>query len=422
MSADLLAEFGLPMSSGHDDLKQAHKSSDVAPQQTRALIPDFPDASSVVSPVLKGGGEPPEYLWHTDSNGADILFDASGDHYGLHVYDSEQEGAPAGSAIHSQSLLDLEGSIDPPQSSRGSESQNHEDDWGDFSTAISHEEPKQEELGLSAGASSHEKVPDVVENAEKEEWDTFEDGDPTAVTQYTNSPPGVTSPANNQAMLQPQSQPRGLPSTEKATAVPAVGESRPTNLPPPVILLQILPKVFECVADISNTEQSVQVCNAIIRAHTVASRLIAGRTLRWKRDNILSQSAKIGPAAAGRKGGGMKLAAIDKSESIKEEREVADVIQAWDRHAHFFNSTIHRAGIQRPLMTLSENFRPRTAKADEVLTSPHACALCGLKRDERIPEADINVDDSFGEFWIQHWGHRACKDFWNGNQALVPQR
>jgi hypothetical protein len=417
MSADLLAEFGQPMSSDHEDLKQAHKYSDVAPQQTRALIPD---ASSVVAPVLKGGGEPPEYLWRTDSNGADVLFDASGDHYGLHVYDSEQKGASAGSAMHSQSLLDLEGSIDPPQSSRGSESQNHEDDWGDFSIAISREEPKQEDLGLSAGASSHEKVPAVAENAEKEGWDTFEDGEPTAVTQYTNSPLSVTSPA--QTVLQSQSQPRGLPSTEKATAVPAVGESRPTNLPPPVILLQILPKVFECAADISNTEQSIQVCNAIIRAHTVATHLIAGRTLRWKRDNILSQSARIGPAAAGRKGGGMKLTAIDKSESLKEEREVADVIQAWDRHAHFFNSTIRKAGIQRPLMTLSEKFRPRTAKAAEILTSPHACALCGLKRDERIPEAEINVDDSFGEFWIQHWGHRACKDFWRGNQALLQQR
>lgn len=180
--------------------------------------------------------------------------------------------------------------------------------------------------------------------------------------------------------------------------------------------------VFRNLDDTSHAGSQPQSGKTILQTHKVACYLITGRSLRWKRDSILSQNTRIGPAAPGGKTGGMKLTAIDKSESLKEEREVVDVVQAWERHAHFFNSTLHQAGLRRPLMTLSERLSARPIKGVGVLTSQYPCALCGLKRDDRVSEASINVNDSFGEFWIEHWGHRDCKDFWNKNQALLPHR
>ena len=118
----------------------------------------------------------------------------------------------------------------------------------------------------------------------------------------------------------------------------------------------------------------------------------------------------------------MKLEAVDKSESVKEEREIVDVLQVWDRHAHLFKLTLTKAGIRRPLMTLSAQLRARPAKGPGVLSSPYPCALCGLKRDERVAEPDTNVDDSFGEFWIEHWGHLECRDFWQQDTAFLPHR
>ena len=108
----------------------------------------------------------------------------------------------------------------------------------------------------------------------------------------------------------------------------------------------------------------------------------------------------------------MKLAAIGKSESLKEEKEAADVVDAWGKSAHLFNSTVSKAGIQRPLMALYLSVRPRLASGIDVLKASHACALCGINRDERVSQVDVNVEDSFGEYWIEHWGHRDCRDFW----------
>lgn len=118
----------------------------------------------------------------------------------------------------------------------------------------------------------------------------------------------------------------------------------------------------------------------------------------------------------------MKLASIDKRESLKEEREVADVLQAWQTHAHSFNSTLYKACISRNLPALSAKPSLHLAKGPAVLTSPYACALCGLRREERITQVDVEVNDSFGEFWIENWGHLSCRDFWYQNEASLPQR
>jgi hypothetical protein len=118
----------------------------------------------------------------------------------------------------------------------------------------------------------------------------------------------------------------------------------------------------------------------------------------------------------------MKLAAIHKSESLKEEKEAADVVSAWEKSAHLFNSTASKVDIKRPLMALYLSVRPRPANGLDVLKASHACALCGINRNERVPQIDVNVEDSFGEYWIEHWGHRDCRDFWATYKGRLHQR
>jgi hypothetical protein len=118
----------------------------------------------------------------------------------------------------------------------------------------------------------------------------------------------------------------------------------------------------------------------------------------------------------------MKLSTVNKNESIKEQQEAVDVLTMWRDQAALFNSVIQASGRQ-PIHAIAENARVVTATAAQgAIKAPHACALCGLKRDERLPKIDENVQDSFGEWWVEHWGHSECKGFWEKNMGLLAQR
>lgn len=118
----------------------------------------------------------------------------------------------------------------------------------------------------------------------------------------------------------------------------------------------------------------------------------------------------------------MKLSSLNKSESIKEEQEVAIVLDLWRRHLSVLNSIVQAAG-QRPIPVIQDKTRIDTAGASQgALQAPHACGLCGLKRDERLPKIDENVEDSFGEWWSEHWGHTDCKWFWTEYSQYLSQR
>ncbi|KAF7510594.1 hypothetical protein GJ744_006206 [Endocarpon pusillum] len=443
MSADLLAEFGQTGSSTGENGRKAYEPSSDSLQDKDVLIAIVPDAPEHAANPDKGDSLQGN-IWRTDNSGADVLFDASIDHYDLDddfgdFEDAKQEtaqGQPmnlldgtvskecsSGLTVQPQSLLDLKGPNDSLKLS-SSESQNRDQkfDWDAFSVVVEKERPKEVSLHASTEASSNEQAFTTDATAEVEEWEPFEYGEAEASVQNTHATQIPTQSGMAGTMSNLNSSPRRPPLGETTPTVPLKDERRPVNIPPPAILLQVLPRVFENLVDISRTHEPARCCKAILQTYTVTSHVIAGRSLRWKRDSILSQNNKIGPAPAGGKGGGMKLTAVDKSESLKEEQEVADVVEAWERYAHVFNSTLHKAGFRRPLMTLSERTRPRPVKGPGVLTSPYACALCGLKREERVVETDINVDDLFGEFWVEYWGHRDCKDFWQKNQALLPQR
>jgi len=141
--------------------------------------------------------------------------------------------------------------------------------------------------------------------------------------------------------------------------------------------------------------------------------------MRWKRDTILAQSVRIGQAG---KGGGMKLAAVNRSESTKEERDSEEMAHDWSRYLLEFNSILAQAGFPSHRMKLSASLSLKTVKHTSTSDLSKQCALCGLKRTERLSDIDVDVDDLFGEFWTEHWGHRDCCEFWYSYKDLLGHR
>jgi len=216
----------------------------------------------------------------------------------------------------------------------------------------------------------------------------------------------------------------------------------PANIPPPSVLLTLFPPIFDLpqsalfkpVASqpfslknrIISDPSTIEFLHAYLLIGVVAARIITGRKLRWKRDALLSQAMKIGPAAAGGKGG-MKLTGIDKTEATREDREAAEVVRLWKDQVGRLrsavavaNSSIHDASKQLAIPDVSENMHIKSQVGG--LTAPKACIVCGLKREERINKVDVDVEDSFGEWWTEHWGHRACRNFWLKHEPALLQR
>ena len=211
----------------------------------------------------------------------------------------------------------------------------------------------------------------------------------------------------------------------------------PSNVPPPSILLPLVARVFHSLAaDVrmivsSGFESSAhssrldqakiyQLKDALGTARAGA-RIIAGRKLRWKRDSLLSQSMKIGPAIG--KSGGMKLVGLDRTESRREDAEAAEAIRIWKQQVGSLRSAVSNSNLQVTVPDISEAMPIRVIKANEgALTAPRCCFLCGVKRDERIAKVDVNVEDSFGEWWTEYWGHVDCSTFWTDHKGSLSQR
>ncbi|KAL4808906.1 hypothetical protein BDV18DRAFT_133455 [Aspergillus unguis] len=270
-----------------------------------------------------------------------------------------------------------------------------------------------------------------VEEGSFEDWGDFTDG-PIEPAQGSNtkSTHSARSVSKKDEPAKASNAPPGPPQSSKPVpqSLPA-GHVRPTNIPPPSILMELFPQLFEQLRkdgaeakkNMREEEALDRVAQSIIYTLKAVARVVAGRTLRWKRDAILSQSMRIGPARSG-KAGGMKLSTVNKNEDIKEQQEAVDIITMWRDRAALFNSVIQAAG-KRPVQVIVENTRVMTASASQgALKASHACALCGLKRDERIPKLDESVEDSFGEWWTDHWGHTECRQFWDDNKSLLGQR
>lgn len=216
----------------------------------------------------------------------------------------------------------------------------------------------------------------------------------------------------------------------------------PSNVPPPSVLLPLVAILFQSMSTnvkkiatfqpassdpYEPLDQSrIQTIQEILSDARAGARLLAGRKLRWKRDNILSQSMKIGPASG--KTSGMKLAGVDKAETRREDQEAAEAFRLWKQQVGVLRSTISMINVHLPgggllMPDISEAMPIRASKASEgAVTAPKCCFLCGIRRDERIAKVDVDVEDSFGEWWREHWGHVDCVTFWSNHKASLRQR
>lgn len=228
------------------------------------------------------------------------------------------------------------------------------------------------------------------------------------------------------------------------TSIQSYSKSReqevpPTNVPPPALILTLFLQVIsESKNELQQLtklcqKQNVQKYSAeeaeFLRAYVevgrVLARVIAGRKLRWKRDQILSQGMKIGPASLKRVSG-MKLAGIDKTEMGREDKEVLDIVEVWREQLGRLRSIIAafaRSGFDKigSIPDIQLNIPVKALKESEGgLSSTQPCALCGLKRNERVHRIDANVHDSFGEWWIESMNmHRTCKYFWQSHKSKL---
>lgn len=243
-----------------------------------------------------------------------------------------------------------------------------------------------------------------------DDWDAFEDGTPGAASGVTRSISPSTKGFAEQQSTHAQ--------TARQQPARSSNAERPTNIPPPVMLLQMLCSTFDSIhaTHLTGLELKEELASRVLMAYRVANRIIAGRTHRWKRDTILAQNMRIGQAG---KSGGMKLATVNKGESVREQREVADMMSLWSRYTHDFQSVLAQA--HKSANRLKMNAAP-TIHVIPGQDRSKQCALCGLKRSERVTDVDVGTQDLFDEFWIEHWGHRDCSELWYMYKDLLNQR
>lgn len=291
--------------------------------------------------------------------------------------------------------------------------------------------------------------PGAESAAEKDGYfDAFADFPPDASSATPGGPSAASSSWDWDAVEAPQAQSQtppqsSLQTTQRKTSVQDIVGPPPTNIPPPAILLSVFTELLEeadtklykptanqapgVKSRIYADPATLDYLRGYLALAGVAARILAGRKLRWNRDKLLSQSMTI--SAAGSKGG-MKLAGIDKAQTAREDREAADVVGVWRDQVGKLKSAVAAAniGLQKqpvklePLKVPELNDHMVVSTPKMVLTAPRACVVCGLKRNERVKGVDVDVEDSFGEWWIDHWGHKACRNFWLGNEERLRSR
>ncbi|KAK4169207.1 hypothetical protein QBC43DRAFT_307147 [Cladorrhinum sp. PSN259] len=264
-------------------------------------------------------------------------------------------------------------------------------------------------------AKSNPSAKSAPAPAAKTDWEWQDWGDspqPTPSIQATTSAPSTQpSAAPNQDLDAPAGPP-------------------PTNIPPPSVLLSLFPSLLDLAntsllkplltlspsspgyQKILSSSQTLTFLKGYLALAIVAARIIAGRKHRWHRDKFLSQSMSIS-AAGGVKG--MKLQGLDKTQAAREDNEAAEVIEVWKKQVGRLRTVVAGAngvhsGENLKVPELGLNMSVTAGKG--VLTDKKACVVCGLKREERVSKVDFEVEDSFGEWWVDFWGHRGCVNFW----------
>lgn len=272
---------------------------------------------------------------------------------------------------------------------------------------------------------SHGKTLSIAKNSD-DDWDAWDDT------------PSKTNSGKDEILKSNQAENWDWDAGDDAESTAIKGsddDPPPTNVPPPSVILSAFPSLLSSASvffkpisghsasikqQVLSNPRAIHFLQGYILLATTAARIIAGRKHRWHRDKILAKSMSI--SAAGSKG--MKLAGIDKTQSAREDREAADVVAVWREYVGRLRSAVAAANTESKLNLkvpeLSENMPVQTAKM--VPTGPRPCIICGLKREERVSKVDYDIEDSFGEWWVEHWGHRACKNFWVEHEQKLRQR
>lgn len=261
---------------------------------------------------------------------------------------------------------------------------------------------------------------------EEDAWDTFDDWEASIPTKKpTKAPmkaPAKLDPSRNKNAGDEKTLVSPPPILSPTLNEAQPGELPPTNVPPPAVLLTLFPPLFADAQEklfkpmaaqtlpmrnkVLAEPATIMYLQGYIMLGSVAAHIIAGRKLRWKRDQHLSQGMRIGPASS-RATSGMKLSSIDKSENMKEEREASDVVRGWKdqigrlRHVVSAANQI-KAGLLGAVPDVQETMVVKVAKQGEGgVPAKEPCMVCGLKRDERVGGVDYDVEDSFGEWWVE---------------------
>ena len=208
-------------------------------------------------------------------------------------------------------------------------------------------------------------------------------------------------------------------------------------MPPPSILINLVSSLVEklpqqverVMKNLDAAQKSEQRLEGALRrciaSLRVAARIVAGRKVRWRRDQHLAQSMRIGPAG---KAGGMKLAGVDKAEVQREDREAAEFARIWQQKLGGIRSALamvnsNIAGQPIALPGISATMVIKALKSSDGATvSTKCCFLCGLKREERVDKVDVDVWDNFEEFWTDNWGHSQCRVFWLEHEGYLQER
>ncbi|KAJ4304735.1 hypothetical protein N0V90_000262 [Kalmusia sp. IMI 367209] len=375
-----------------------------------------------------------------------VLFDAEDDFAENDFGDFEEpESIPAtvpSVPANSAAVVDLLGGLDFMQATVSGNKQ---------SASSSHKASKSASLRSSTSGfgsvvpNQRAKIPPTSPVSKNEDsWDTFDDWEATIPTKTAAKATSRSPKKKDKIAIDSKTVVSPPPVLSPTFDDPQPGELPPTNVPPPAVLLTLFPplfldahnKLFKPMAaqtlpmrnKVLAEPATITYLQGYIMLASVAAHIIAGRKLRWKRDQHLSQGMRIGPASS-RATSGMKLSSIDKSENLKEEREASDVVRAWKdqtgrlRHVVSAANQI-KAGSLGGVPDIQETMPVKVLRQGEGgVPAAQPCMLCGLKRDERVGAVDQDVEDSFGEWWVEQVNmHRSCRNFWGEHKDKLRQR
>ncbi|KAL1296966.1 hypothetical protein AAFC00_004566 [Neodothiora populina] len=463
---------------GRDILDQPPPSNTITTKSKPAPPKAAPRAAPASKPTISKKAESAKQISsdHPFANNADILFDAEySDEEGMFEVIPEPKSVPVEN--EDDDFGDFEGTLPPTKTasrSKPSPVAAPLSQFASFDLLGFDDGPEQIQSPTTNGTKAQAKPPPkklitrkitqakpppkpapvnkvLVEDDDNDfaEWDDFESvpKNPTSQSPKTE-PTSIQASAIGNLLQVPTDLIGNLLSPAPNPSPPA-----PANIPPPSLLLTIFPPLLKQtsthllhpLSTLSPPQKPIVLLSPSLQtffrnylcAAQVLAHVIAGRKNRWKRDKFLAQSMRIGPSVSGRSGG-MKLAGVDANEARREEAEVEDVLRVWREQVGRLRSVVtavagvsssgSSGGHKKALPSVPEiaAVMPiRVAKTSEGgVVSTAACAFCGLKREERVAKVDVEVEDSFGEWWIEGGTnmHLSCWNFWNCHKDALRGR